>query len=209
MVALSNYQELLELLLSQTGVNVNLSDQNYRTPLMTACQAGQDRIVRRLCQFPEISLNCVDDNGLTALHFAIKFSPGSSAACVSQLRDVGGPRLNWNVKTDDGRYPVTMAVFSGNADILQIILSVGEPDLDLSVISPSNRNVAQLAVESYGEDSLRCVELLSRADRVNWNIKNRYGETPLMYCLKNNKSEMARIILEMEKRFENKHLDRS
>ena len=209
MAALSNYQELLELLLAQTGVNVNLSDQNYRTPLMTACQAGQDRIVRRLCQFPEISLNCVDDNGLTALHFAIKFSPGSSAACVSQLRDVGGPRLNWNVKTDDGRYPVTMAVFSGNADILQIILSVGEPDLDLSVISPSNRNVAQLAVESYGEDSLRCVELLSRADRVNWNIKNRYGETPLMYCLKNNKSEMARIILEMEKRFENKHLDRS
>ena len=102
-----------------------------------------------------------------------------------------------------------MAVFSGNADILQIILSVGEPDLDLSVISPSNRNVAQLAVESYGEDSLRCVELLSRDDRVNWNIKNRYGETPLMYCLKNNKSEMARIILEMEKRFENKPLDRS
>ena len=102
-----------------------------------------------------------------------------------------------------------MAVFSGNADILQTILSVGEPDLDLSVISPSNRNVAQLAVESYGQDSLRCVELLSRDDRVNWNINNRYGETPLTYCLKNNKSEMAKIILEMEDRFENKCLDRS
>ena len=30
-----------------------------------------------------------------------------------------------------------------------------------------------------------------------------------MYCLKNNKSEMVKIILEMEKRFENKQLDRS
>ena len=55
-----------------------------------------------------------------------------------------------------------MAIFSGNAGILHTIHSVGEPDLDLSVISPSNRNIAQLAVESYGQDSLRCVELLSR-----------------------------------------------
>jgi len=45
--------------------------------------------------------------------------------------------------------------------------------------------------------------------RVNWSIKNRYGETPLMYCLKNNKSEMAKIILEMEEIFDNKKLDRS
>ena len=30
-----------------------------------------------------------------------------------------------------------------------------------------------------------------------------------MYCLKNNKPEMARMILEMEERFENKQLDRS
>ena len=30
-----------------------------------------------------------------------------------------------------------------------------------------------------------------------------------MYCLKNNKSEMAKIILEMEERFDNKQLDRS
>ena len=99
-----------------------------------------------------------------------------------------------------------MAVFSGNADILQILLSVGEPHLDLSVISPSNRNIAQLAVESYGQNSLRCVELLSRDCRVNWNIKNRHGDTPLMYCLKNNKSEMANIILEMEEKSGNKQI---
>ena len=166
LAAVSDCQELLELLLAQTGVKVNIRDQNYRTPLMAACISGQERIVRRLCQAPDVSLNCPDDNGLTALHFAVKFSPGSSSACVSVLR---------NEKCS----------------------------------CPSYRNVAQLAVESYGLDSIRCVELLARDGRVDWSIKNRYGDTPLMYCMKNNKSEMAKIILEMEERLENKQLGRS
>ena len=216
LAALYNYQELLELLLAQTGVKVNISDQNYRTPVMTACLVGHGNIVRRLCRAQDINLNCRDDNGLTALHFAVKFNPcfsetsdsTYSSDCVSVLRKANA-RVDWNARTDDGRYPVTMAVFSGNAEVLQTILSVGEPALDLSVISPSNRNIAQLAVESYALDSLRCVELLSRDTRVNWSINNRYGETPLMYCMKNNKPEMAKIILEMEERFETKQPDRS
>ena len=30
---------------------------------------------------------------------------------------------------------------------------------------------------------------------MDWNIKNSNGETPLMYCLKNNKIEMARCLI--------------
>ena len=78
LAALHDYQQLLELLLAQTGVRVNIADQNYRTPVMTACLVGHGNFVRRLCQAPDIKLNCRDDNGLTALHFAVKFNPGSS-----------------------------------------------------------------------------------------------------------------------------------
>ena len=31
--------------------------------------------------------------------------------------------------------------------------------------------------------------------RVNWNIKNREGDTPLMHCLKDCKTEIAGILL--------------
>ena len=44
-------------------------------------------------------------------------------------------------------------------------------------------------------DGLRCVELLSQDRRVNWNIKNSDGDTPLMYCLKNNEMEMVRCLI--------------
>ena len=39
------------------------------------------------------------------------------------------------------------------------------------------------------------MELLSGDRRVDWNIKNRDGDTPVMYCLKNNKIEMARCLI--------------
>ena len=44
-------------------------------------------------------------------------------------------------------------------------------------------------------DRQRCVELLAGDRRVDWNIKNRNGDTPVMYCLKYNKIEMARCLI--------------
>ena len=32
-------------------------------------------------------------------------------------------------------------------------------------------------------------------ERVDWNRKNSYGETPVMFCLKTNKTAMARVLL--------------
>ena len=45
-----NYGELLELLLAQTGVDVNIRNNRNRTPLMWACAAGHENMVWRLCQ---------------------------------------------------------------------------------------------------------------------------------------------------------------
>ena len=46
----NNYGELLELLLAQTGVDVNIRTNGNVTPLMLACYEGHENIVRRLCQ---------------------------------------------------------------------------------------------------------------------------------------------------------------
>ena len=88
-----------------------------------------------------------------------------------------------------------MAVDLGLADILQTILSVPESQLDLSVTDVRGRNVGQIAVESSAGDRQRCVELLCQDRRVDWNVKNRDGVTPVMFCVKNNKIEMARCLI--------------
>ena len=188
-----NYGELLELLLAQIGIDVNTCwlDKNI-TPLMMACVRGHENIVRRLCQVTGIQLNSGDDHGQTALHLAVA---QNKPACVSVLRDVAG--VDWNVRTDHGNYPLTLAVSMGLTDILQTILTVPEFHLDLSVTDGRARNIARIAVEENRGDRQRCLELLSGDRRVDqyWNIKNQDGDTPVMYCLKNNKIEMARCLI--------------
>ena len=185
-----NYGELLELLLAQTGVDVNIRDNDNETPLMVACSWGRENIVRRLSQVTDIQLNTGGYRGWTALHCAVL---ENKPACVSVLRGVAG--VDWNVRNDFGDYPLTEAVESSHAECLQIILTVPEPHLDLRVTDPRGRNFAQIAVEGNREDRQRCVELLSGDRRVDWNIKNSDGDTPVMYCLKNNKIEMARCLI--------------
>ena len=94
---------------------------------------------------------------------------------------------------------ITMAAILSQTHVecLEILVSVPEPHLDLSVTDYSGRNIAQIAVEENYGDRQRCVELLSGDRRVDhyWNIKNRNGDTPVMYCLKNNKIEMARCLI--------------
>ena len=188
--ARDNYGDLLELLLSQAGVDVNIATKKNAKPLMLACFCGHDNIARRLCRVNDIDLNCRTLQNLTALHGAVV---RNHLGCVKVLRAAGG--VDWNVREDSGWYPLTWSVNRGLADILQIILSVPEPNLDVSVTDPAGRNIAHIGVESMARDRQRCVELLCLDDRVDWNIRNRFGDTPLIYCLKNNRTSMALTLL--------------
>merc|ERR1712130_447907 len=105
---------------------------------------------------------------------------------MGALAGVAG--LDWNVRDNNGDYPVTIALEWGLADILQIILAVPESQLDLGVTDLYDDTVAQIAVESNEGEREKCFELLSQVERVDWNRKNSYGGTPVMFCLKTNKT---------------------
>ena len=109
--------------------------------------------------------------------------------------------MEFNLRDDDGLTPLITAASSSRADILQILLSVPQPQLDLTVTDDVGFNVAWCAVLGYeGEeeegDRQRCVELLCDDPRVDWNTKEEdYGATPLIYCLEEGKVEMAMILI--------------
>ena len=57
------------------------------------------------------------------------------------------------------------------------------------------KSVDEMDVED-GSDFLACLRMLSEDKRVDMNIKNSNGNTPLMYCLKTGRVEMARLLLQ-------------
>ena len=196
LAAAENYRGLLELLLSQTGVDVNINiNSSNETPLMIACQEGHEKILRRLSQISGVQINAKDEDGKIPLYHAVEQDHPS---CVSVLREMAMADVDWNAKSDGGYSSLTIAVYRIRAKCLKILLSVSEPHLDFSVTDPGGRHVTHIAVESPEyRDSQRCLELLSEDRRVNpyWNVKNPDGDSPLMHCLKTNKITMATTLL--------------
>ena len=109
--------------------------------------------------------------------------------------------MEFNLRDDDGLTPLITAASSSRADILQILLSVPQPQLDLTVTDDVGFNVAWCAVLGYeGEeeegDRQRCVELLCDDPRVDWNTKDPSdGDTPLLDCLEEGEVEKAMILI--------------
>ena len=94
MASLNNHTELLELLLSHREINVNITNIHLHTPLILACFADHEEIVReggeteaefneydcrKLCQVPNIQINSVGDIGWTAAHWAVE---NDTASCL-------------------------------------------------------------------------------------------------------------------------------
>ena len=185
--------DLLDLLLAQPGVEVNIKDSERSTPLTVACTYWGENVVRRLLQVDSIDLNCQDQDGYTALHYAAR---DTNPGCLKLLREA--PGLKWNVKNDDGKTPLLVAALCGRAESLGIILTVPQPQLDLTVTDYAGSNVAWAAVLNTGVygDQQRCIQLLCDDPRVDWNTRNSAtGNIPLLFCLENGKVEKAKTLL--------------
>ena len=108
------------------GEDVNSKDEDGETGLMWAVSDGYDSIVELLLEQPTLDLNCTDNLGDTALHYAAEFH---NVEAVRML--LADPRLNTaNQKNDDDLTPVMHAMDEANTNVLREL--VGHPSVDLS-----------------------------------------------------------------------------
>lgn len=186
-LAMDGQWEMLELFLAQPNINVNTGDDGGMTALMIASGNGLEYIVRRLSQVPGIDFNSRSNQGATAALYAVA---QNELECVKLLSAI--PGINWNIKSNDGLTPMSLVLDHGRVEMLKILLTI--QSIDFGITDGQNRSIAQIAVEGNTNNSLQCLELLSRESRVNWNVRNGNGETPIMYTWKNRKSEMFKIL---------------
>ena len=89
--------------------------------------------------------------------------------------------------------PIADALGCGSYASVEYLLQQTGLNLDVKLLG--GRSVGHCAVECRWSSSLKCVELLSKDPRVNWNVRNDSGETPIMVALRNKETEMVKILL--------------
>jgi len=151
-------------------------------------------LVRKLCD-----LQGIDVNAGNPLRWA---AYQNNKALIKILAE--NPELDWNAGDLGDGYPITAALDSGYNEIVELLLE--QPTLDLSVLKHEGRSVGHCAVQyralkSYPEEKntiafpVKCVELLSKDQRMDWNIRDDNGDTPIMIALRNKEMEMVRILI--------------
>ena len=175
--------ELLEYLLSCSGVDVNKVTGCY-TPLMKACYAGNDRIVRRLSQVPGIEVNYQTSSGMSAAHWA---ALNGRTECVRTLSTV--EEVDWNLKDGYGTTPHPLALVDNHAECAEIIVSIN--GVDLAATDRSGWTLAHRAAQG-GVDS---VQVLLGLDGIRWNEKNDNGDSPVMVAFKYEKYDAVKLLI--------------
>ena len=192
-----NNPELLEVLLSQTNIDVNLTSSQactksgniYQwTPLMFACFWGNTDSVARLAKVPRLSLNSIDNSGDSAAHKACE---KGHTGCVKILAEAGIGRVDWNKGNRRGQTPLFLAVEGRHAEIVKII--VKQPNINYNVRSDNDQTLVEVAIN--GGDQ-KCLEILaSQRNCGGWTTSDKNGDIPVMMALKTNKIEMVKYLI--------------
>ena len=176
--------ELLEYLLSCRGIDVNKESGGY-TPLMKACEKGNETIVKRLIQVPGIQFNHQGFNGCTAAYLAALHG---NTECIKVLSTV--EEVDWNLKDKLlGMTPLTEALNQKHSECAEIILSI--PGVDLMFTDSCGDTLANYAVVG----GVECVWVLFCVDGIRWNEKNEDGDTPVMHALKIGKYNVVNFLI--------------
>jgi len=197
LVALKNSRpgktEIVDLLLSAPGINVNARDNTEYgkkyTPLHVAAQLGRPEIAKLLLKAP-VEINALDDTENTPLLTAIS---SRNTEIVKMLLKVP----NVDVKKGDKwrQTPLELAARKGLEEIVEL-LKVAQFGNDVNSIDDKGNAALHRAVE---DRSTQTVEGLLQKPGVDVNIADKRGQTPLHLAAFGSKTQIAKELLEMPK----------
>ena len=176
------HMECLSALLD-ANADVSVLDSVGRTPLLVAVQRNQMKVAKVLLAMKP-SLDLCDNNNRSVLYWVVFHQ---NTALVSDILSRGCCRvLNHHADTD-GMTPLILAVHTGNANIVQMLLDAGAlPDLrDSSGMTAINVAAAY--------DRLTCLRRLISAG-CDVNVHDPEGRVPLMMLL--NHPDVTELLLD-------------
>ncbi|CUS07183.1 unnamed protein product, partial [Tuber aestivum] len=206
-------------LLEHDTIEVNLADNDGRTPLDLATRGNRLKIARLLLERPDINLNLTDNSGGTVLHQAAQIGAVGITALLIAREDIdadsvdglGRTPLHWAARTKHHtilRYllPVTHDVSQGDiwgSTLLHAAIDDDDPSLETVRTLLADDRIVIDAADTEGDTALHIavrhghkdivVELLHSGAITS--CYNQKGHVPLVEAIEAGSTVMAELLL--------------
>ncbi|XP_013879446.1 histone-lysine N-methyltransferase EHMT1 [Austrofundulus limnaeus] len=179
--AAEGHQEICHMLV-QAGANLDMFDDEHRTPLMAACENNQLNTVLYLLR-AGAAVGHKDLRGFTCLHLAAKLGHYD---IISHLLNKASRHIN--CQDDGGWTPITWAIEHKHKEVVHLLLSKGA-DVNLR---DKEENVCLHWAALSGCDDITQALLEAGCDL---NAINVHGDTPLHISARENHLECVMLFL--------------
>ena len=184
-----NLPSLVSAALSE-GREADAEDEDGRTPLSLAAQAGSSAVVSLLVQRDDVDINSRDNENRTPLAFAIHATKTTVVEILVKRRDLD---INYSVPSVSRRFendtPLHLAIECGALDRHRKEIIHMDAKIRIDQLSRSN-------YDARVDGNIEILKLLLSHNAINVNLKSPADDTPLNYALDTSYQEAALLLLE-------------
>ncbi|MBY0403889.1 MAG: ankyrin repeat domain-containing protein, partial [Cyanobacteria bacterium] len=181
----NRHQQIVEKLLTTTGIDFKTHYGDGLTILALASKYGHQQIVEKLLKTPGIDFNAKDENGWSAFALASQYG---QVKIVEKLLET--PGIDINAQDFQGQSPLSLAAEYGQEEIVDKLLA--NPEIDPNAKDKNGRTALYLAVLSNYE---KIVEKLLTFPGIDINAKDKEGKTAISQASFNGREKIMEKLL--------------
>ena len=175
-------KDMLETIVSH-GADVNVTNNNDVTALMTACRNG-NKDATNVFLNAGADPNVADANGETCLHYAAQ-----NDSCTEDLQAIISHGVDVNAKDKNNVTALMIASLKGNLDAINILLNA---EADASICNAESDTCLHYA--TFGDCSSEVLQAII-CHAADVNAANKYSQTPLQIACQEGAEDAIIVLL--------------